>query len=149
MAKPFKMCSLNQVILVGRVTRDPEMRFMPSGAGVLNFSIAVDEFWTDKTTNEKKRATSFFNCDLWGKGAEFHAKTLKKGAAVLVQGSLRSRTWEGKDGSKHYTVEVRGQRVTTLEWESEQGSSGAAPSGDHGASEEPDVPRDQLDDIPF
>jgi single-strand DNA-binding protein len=146
MSKPLKMPQLNEVRLVGRVTRDPDMRYTPSGAGVLNFSIAVDEFWTDKASGEKKKATSFLNCDLWGKGAEFHAKSLKKGAAVLVMGSLRSRTWE-KDGQKHYTVEVRAQRVSTLEWESERGE---APTGDPGAPREPfdELPQDHLDDIP-
>ena len=150
MSKPFKMPQLNEVRLIGRVTRDPEMRYTPSGAGVLNFSVAVDEFWTDKTSGEKKKNTSFLNVSLWGKGAEFHAKTLKKGIAVLVQGSLRSRTWESKGGEKHYAVDVQGQRVSTLEWESEKGDGQSAPAGDPGAGEPEDkLPEEELDQIPF
>ena len=148
MSKAFKMPQMNEVRLIGRLTRDAEMKYIPSGTGVLHFSIACDEFWTDKATNEKKRSTSFFNVDLWGKGAEFHAKTLKKGAAVLVMGSLRSRTWEGKDGAKHYTVEVRGQRVSTLEWEPREGEAQTGNPGASGGEPFDQIPQDNLDDIP-
>lgn len=148
MSKPFKQPMFNEVRLIGRVTRDPDLKYTTGGAAVLNFSIAVDEFWTDKATDEKKRYTSFFHCQVWGKAAEYQAKSLKKGIAVLVQGSLRSRSYE-KDGTKHYVVEVRGQRVSTLEWESDNSGGQSAPTGDHGAGEEPDIPKDQLDDIPF
>jgi len=148
MSKPFKMPMMNEVRLVGRVTRDPELKYISSGAAVLNFSIAVDEFWTDKATDEKQKYTSFFNCQVWGKAAEYQAKSLKKGIAVLVQGSLRSRSYE-KDGVKHYVVEIRAQRVSTLEWESDNSGGQSAPSGERGAAEEPELPRDEIDSIPF
>ena len=124
------------------------MRYTPSGAGVLHFGVAVDEFWTDKATGEKKKYTSFFGVDLWGKGAEFHAKTLKKGAAVLVMGSLRFRSWEDKEGGKRSVVEIRGQRVSTLEWEEKDSGSGQ-PAGEPSRREPFDeIPQDNLDDIP-
>jgi single-strand DNA-binding protein len=135
MAGSLKMPMLNAVTLIGRVCSDPDMRHTAGGSGVLNFRIVVDEFWTDKTSGEKKKASSFFSVDLWGKGAEFHAKTLHKGSPVLVQGSLRSRSWE-KDGQKHTVVEIRGQRVSTLEWDSEKG---AEQSAEPPAEEEPPV----------
>lgn len=147
MSKPFKMPQLNEVTLVGRLTMEPDLRYTPSGAAVLGLRIACDRFWRDKTSNESKKETSYFNCNVWGKAAEYHGKTLKKGMAVLVCGELRSRSWDdNKSGEKRYAVDIVAQRVSALEWESEKDGS---PSGDHGTNEEPDTPNDQLSDIPF
>jgi len=141
---PIRLGSLNVVILLGRVTMDPDLRYTPSGAAVLGFRIAVDRAWRDKATDEWKREASFFQVNLWGQSAERLSKTMRKGSAVLVEGQLRSRTWEGKDGEKRYVVEIHSSRTQVLDKQESAPGPGAGP-----AEEEPDVPKDQLDDIPF
>jgi len=141
---PLRLGSLNVVILLGRVTMDPDLRYTPSGAAVLGFRIAVDRAWRDKTTDEWKREASFFQVNLWGQAAERLSKTMRKGSAVLVEGQLRSRTWEGKDGEKHYAVDINSTRTQVLDKQEFAPGPGAGPT-----EEEPDVPKDQLDDIPF
>ena len=141
---PLRLGSLNVVLLLGRVTMDPDLRYTPSGAAVLGFRIAVDRAWRDKATDEWKREASFFQVNLWGQAAERLSKTMRKGSAVLVEGQLRSRTWEGKDGEKHYAVDINSTRTQVLDKQEFAPGPGAPPT-----EEEPDVPKDQLDDIPF
>ena len=141
---PLRLGSLNVVLLMGRVTMDPDLRYTPSGAALLGFSIAVDRAWRDKATDEWKREASFFQVKLWGQAAERLSKTMRKGSAVLVEGQLRSRTWEGKDGEKRYVVEIHSSRTQVLDKQEFAPESASGPS-----VEEPDVPKDQLDDIPF
>lgn len=141
---PLRLGSLNVVLLLGRVTMDPDLRYTPSGAAVLGYRIAVNRRWLDKQSNEWKEDTSFFNVNIWGQSAERLSKTMRKGSAVLVEGQLRSRSWEGKDGEKRYVVEINSTRTQVLDKLDYAAGPGAAP-----AEEEPDVPKDQLDDIPF
>jgi single-strand DNA-binding protein len=141
---PIRLGNLNVVLLMGRVTMDPDLRYTPSGAAVLGFRIAVDRSWRDKATDEWKREASFFQVNLWGQSAERLSKTMRKGSAVLVEGQLRSRSWEGKDGEKRYVVEIHSMRTQVLDKPDFAPSAGTGP-----AEEEPDVPKDQLDDIPF
>ena len=141
---PLRLGSLNVVILLGRVTMDPDLRYTPSGAAVLGFRIAVDRAWRDKATDEWKREASFFQVNLWGQSAERLSKTMRKGSAVLVEGQLRSRSWEGKDGEKKSVVEIHSMRTQVLDKPDFGPGTGATP-----VDEEPDVPKDQLDDIPF
>ena len=141
---PLRLGSLNVVLLLGRVTMDPDLRYTPSGAALLGFSIAVDRAWRDKATDEWKREASFFQVKLWGQAAERLSKTMRKGSAVLVEGQLRSHTWESKDGEKHYVVEINSTRTQVLDKQEFAPEPGAGPS-----AEEPDVPKDQLDDFPF
>jgi single-strand DNA-binding protein len=125
---------------------DPDLRYTPGGAAVLGFRIAVDRVWRDKQTNEWKREASFFQVNLWGQAAERLSKTMHKGSALLVEGQLRSRSWEGKDGEKRYVVEVHSTRTQVLDKTEFGTDSGPLPGP---VEEEPDVPKDQLDDIPF
>jgi single-strand DNA-binding protein len=141
---PLRLGSLNVVLLMGRVTMDPDLRYTPSGAAVLGYRIAVNRRWLDKQSNEWKEDTSFFNVNIWGQSAERLSKTMRKGSAVLVEGQLRSRSWEGKDGEKRYAVEVNSTRTQVLD----KIDYAAAPSAGP-VEEEPDIPKDQLDDIPF
>jgi len=141
---PLRLGSLNVVMLLGRVTMDPDLRYTPSGAAVLGFRIAVDRVWRDKATDEWKREASFFQVNLWGQAAERLSKTMRKGSAVLVEGQLRSRSWEGKDGEKKSVVEIHSSRTQVLDKQEFAPEQSSAPS-----VEEPDVPKDQLDDIPF
>jgi single-strand DNA-binding protein len=141
---PLRLGSLNVVMLLGRVTMDPDLRYTPSGAAVLGFRIAVDRVWRDKATDEWKREASFFQVNLWGQAAERLSKTMRKGSAVLVEGQLRSRSWEGKDGEKKSVVEIHSSRTQVLDKQEFAPEQSSGP-----AEEEPNVPKDQLDDIPF
>jgi single-strand DNA-binding protein len=141
---PIRLGSLNYVVLLGRVTMDPDLRYTPSGAAVLGYRIAVNRRWLDKQSNEWKEDTSFFNVNIWGQSAERLSKTMRKGSAVLVEGQLRSRSWEGKDGEKRYVVEINSTRTQVLDKAEFPSGPGAGP-----VEEEPDIPKDQLDDIPF
>ena len=94
------MGSVNKVILVGNLGRDAELRYTPSGAAVLNFSIATTETWKDKTTNEKKESTEWHKVVLWGRVAESLNEYLVKGKQVYVEGRLQTRQWEDKEGQK-------------------------------------------------
>ena len=144
MSKPLKLPSLNSLTIVGRLCADCDLRYTPSGAAVLGFRIACDRYFRKKDANETTKETSFFNANIWGQSAERLSKELRKESAVLVEGSLRSRSWE-KDGQKHYAVEINASRVSALEW-SEEKAEGGQPAEQ---GREPDVPRDQIDDIPF
>jgi single-strand DNA-binding protein len=127
------MASYNHVVLLGNLTRDPELKFLPSGTAVCEFSIAVNRRWTDKTTNEKKEEVSFFDCVCWGKGGETFAKYMTKGKPCLIDGELRQERWEDKDGGKRSRVKVNVQGFQFLggkrDDDSAPASSEAAPEG--------------------
>jgi single-strand DNA-binding protein len=97
--------SMNKVFLLGNLTRDPELRYVPSGAAVANFTIAVNRVYKDKT-GEKKEQASFVKVVVWGKMAEICGEYLTKGRPVLVEGRLQSRSWEGQDGQKRSALDV-------------------------------------------
>ena len=104
---------MNQVILIGRLTRDPELRFIPnSGTAVARFSLAVNR----EFKKEGQPDADFFNIVVWGKSAENCANYLKKGRLVAVNGNMRNNNYEDKNGVKHYNVEVVANRVEILEW---------------------------------
>ena len=138
---------LNSVQLIGRLTMDPDLRYTPSGAAVLGFRIAVDRVWKDKTTDDWKKDTSFFSGNLWGPAAERQMKVLRKGSPVIVEGQLRSRSWEGKEGEKHYVVEINATRVQSFEKKPKDDAPATEPQGP--GEQEPDTPKDVLDDVPF
>lgn len=104
---------MNQVILIGRLTRDPELRFIPSsGTAVARFSLAVNR----EIKREGQPDADFFNVVVWGKTAENCANYLKKGRLCAVNGSLRNNNYEDKNGVKHYNIEINANRVEFLEW---------------------------------
>ncbi len=105
--------SVNKVILVGRLGKDPESRTIDNGTMVVNFTIATSESYKDKTTGEKKENTEWHNIVLWRGLAEVAAKYLHKGDLVYVEGKIRTRSWE-KDGITRYTTEVIGDNMTML-----------------------------------
>ncbi|MDI6785896.1 MAG: single-stranded DNA-binding protein [bacterium] len=107
------MASLNRVILLGNLTRDPELRFTPSGSPVSRFSIAINRIYTT-TSGEKKEEVDFIPIVVWGKQAENCSQYLNKGSLVLVDGRLRQSSWETKEGEKRYAIEVIAQRVQFL-----------------------------------
>ena len=105
--------SLNKVLLMGNLTRDPELRYIPSGQAVTSFSIAVNRVYLSQS-GEKKEEVSFIRCVVWGKRAEVCNEYLKKGSPVFVEGRLQSRSWEAQDGTKRSTIEVVALNVQFL-----------------------------------
>ncbi|HEY5898544.1 MAG TPA: single-stranded DNA-binding protein [Burkholderiales bacterium] len=100
------MASVNKVILVGNLGRDPETKYMPDGAAITNVSIATSHQWTDKASGEKKEETEWHRVMFRGRLAEIAGEYLKKGSQVYVEGRLRTRKWQDKEGHDRYTTEI-------------------------------------------
>jgi single-strand DNA-binding protein len=147
--------SVNKVILVGNLGKDPEVRRMTSGDPVVNLSIATSESWRDKASGEKKEKTEWHRVVIFNKNlADVAEKYLKKGAKVYVEGQLQTRKWTDKDGAEKYSTEIvlqnfRGE-LTMLDGRS-GGEGGGGFGGKSGAGEAPaSFQRDEMDDeIPF
>ena len=107
------MASVNKVILVGNLGRDPEVRYTPGGSAVANFTLATTDRWNDPS-GEKKERTEWHRIVVWGKQAEIAGEYLRKGRQIYVEGSLQTREWTDRDGNKRYTTEVRAQRFQML-----------------------------------
>jgi single-strand DNA-binding protein len=125
------MASVNKVILVGNLGRDPETRYMPDGGAVTNVSIATTESWKDKTSGEKQEKTEWHRVAFFGKLAEIAGEYLKKGSQVYVEGRLQTRKWQDKDGADRYTTEIVADRMQMLG--SRQGMGGGAGGEREGA----------------
>jgi len=136
---------LNSVILLGRLTADPDLRYTPRGVPVCSFRIAVNRRLLDKESNEWRDETYFFTVNTFAQTAERIGERLKKGSAVLIQGELRSRSWETPTGEKRVAVEIFGRSVQLLDRSIPIETS----EPEQPTDEEPDIPKDQLDDIPF
>ncbi|WP_324317848.1 single-stranded DNA-binding protein [Povalibacter sp.] len=117
---------INKVILVGNLGKDPEVRYMPSGKAVTSFSIATSESWTDKSTGDKQERTEWHNIVLFDKLGEIAGEYLRKGSQVYIEGSLRTRKWQDKEGKDRYTTEIVGRDMQML------GSRGGAGGGSGG-----------------
>jgi single-strand DNA-binding protein len=148
--------SVNKVILVGNLGKDPEVRRMTSGDPVVNLSIATSESWRDKASGEKKEKTEWHRVVIFNKNlADVAEKYLRKGAKVYLEGSLQTRKWTDKDGAEKYSTEVVLQNfngtLVMLDGRSGGGEGGYAGGGRIGASEAPaSFQRDEMDDeIPF
>ena len=127
------MASVNKVILVGNLGRDPELRYIQSGQAVANFSLATSDRWRDKEGNNQER-TEWHRIVVWGKSAENCAQYLQKGRSVYVEGRLQTREWEDKEGNKRQTTEVVAQAVQFLGGRGGAGGdSGGGPAGDSGS----------------
>jgi single-strand DNA-binding protein len=120
------MASVNKVIIVGNLGRDPEMRSFPSGDRVANVTIATTDRWKDKTSGEMKEATEWHRVVFNGRLAEIAGEYLRKGSQVYVEGSLRTRKWTDKDGIDKYTTEIRADQMQMLGKREGMG----APTGD-------------------
>jgi single-strand DNA-binding protein len=120
------MASVNKVIIVGNLGKDPEVRSFPSGDRVANVTIATTDKWKDKQSNEMREATEWHRVVFNGRLAEIVEQYLRKGSQVYVEGSLRTRKWTDKDGVDKYTTEIRADQMQMLG--SRQGMGG--PSGD-------------------
>jgi single-strand DNA-binding protein len=132
------MASINKVIVVGNLGADPETRFLPSGEAVTNIRVATTDKWKDKASGEMKEATEWHRISFFGRLAEVAGEYLKKGSQVYVEGSLRTRKWQDKDGQDRYSTEIRGDVMQMLgrrEGGGEPRSSGGG--GDMGDRGEP------------
>ena len=126
------MASVNKVILVGNLGRDPELRYIPSGQAVANFTLATNERWRDKEGNNQER-TEWHRIVVWGKSAENCAQYLQKGRSVYIEGKLQTQEWEDKEGNKRKTTEVVAQTVQFLGGRG-GAEPGGGPAGDSGSS---------------
>ena len=148
--------SVNKVILIGNLGKDPEVRRMTSGEPIVNLSLATSETWRDKASGERKEKTEWHRVVIFNKNlAEVAEKYLRKGSKVYVEGSLQTRKWTDKDGAEKYSTEVvlqnfRGE-LTMLDSRGGGGEGGGFGGGRSGAGESPaSFQRDEMDDeIPF
>lgn len=125
------MASLNKVLLIGNLTKDPELRYTPNGTAVANLRLAVNRKFKDRT-GELKEDTCFVTVTAWDKQAEACNQYLTKGRPVFVEGMLQSRSWETPDKQKRSTIDVRAERIQFL---GGQGKGEAGVSGDNGGAE--------------
>jgi len=148
--------SINKVILIGNLGKDPEVRHLESGVAVCNFSIATGETYKDRNSGEKVTHTEWHNIVLWRGLAEVAEKYLKKGAKIYIEGKLRTRSWQDQEGNTRYTTEILGDNMTML-GKSEPNSSPAASSQSMKASKKKEEPLGnefsnpdvENDDLPF
>ncbi len=129
--------SVNKVILIGNLGRDPEVRYTPSGQAVANFTVATNEAWTDKA-GQKQERTEWHRVVVWGKAAENCGEYLSKGRSVYVEGRLQTREWTNKEGAKQYTTEVVANPVGGVVF------LGGGDRGSRGASRGGGAPADDL-----
>lgn len=108
------MASLNRVQLIGNLGRDPETKYLPSGDAVTNISIATSEKWKDKASGEEHEHTEWHRINFWGRLAEVAGEYLKKGSQVYVEGSIKTRKWQDREGQDRYTTEIRADRMVML-----------------------------------
>ena len=123
------MASVNKVIIVGNLGKDPEVRYTPNGDSVTNVTIATTDTWKDKGTGEKKEATEWHRVVFFGKLAEIAGQYLKKGRQVYVEGALRTRKWTDKDGQEKYSTEIRADSMQMLGGRQGMGGPGAGSGG--------------------
>jgi single-strand DNA-binding protein len=154
------MASINKVILIGNLGKDPETRYAPSGAAITNVRIATSRSWKDKTSGERKEETEWHSVVFYDRLAEIAGEYLKKGRSVYVEGRLKTRKWQDKEGQDRYTTEVIAENMQLL-GSREGGASGGA-EFEAPAAREPAAARsgggarkpaggfdDMDDDIPF
>ena len=122
---------INKVIIVGNCGQDPETRYLPSGGAVTNISIATSEAWKDKTSGEQQERTEWHRVVFFNRLGEIAGEYLKKGSKVYVEGSLRTRKWQGQDGSDRYTTEIVASEMQMLDSRGGQ-EGGYSPQQDSG-----------------
>lgn len=138
------MSSVNKVILIGNVGKDPDVKFTPGGQAVANFTIACNEQWKDKA-GEKQERVEWIRIVAWGKLAELCGQYLQKGRQVYIEGKMQTREWTDKENVKKWTTEVVAKEVTFLG----KGEGRAEPAGAPAPDSAPGNPGPGEDDIPF
>jgi single-strand DNA-binding protein len=144
--------SLNKVFLMGNLTRDPELRYIPSGTAVANFTLAINRPYKD-SSGEKKEEVSFIKIVVWGRMAEICGEYLTKGRPVLVEGRLKSRSWETEDGQKRSALDVVASNVQFLGSRSDRNGGGAGADREYSGNKVKSIDVDQQqsggEEIPF
>ena len=145
--------SLNKVILIGNLGRDPEVRYMPNGEAVCNFSIATSETWNDRQSGQRQERTEWHNITMYRRLAEIAGQYLKKGSQVYIEGRIQSRKYTGKDGIERTAYEIIGSEMKMLGGGNDGGQQNAqhtppAPPSRQ-APATPAQPVDDIDEIPF
>lgn len=158
---------VNKVILVGNCGQDPEVRYMPSGGAVTNISIATSESWKDKNTGDQQERTEWHRVVFFNRLAEIVEQYVKKGTKLYVEGSLRTRKWQGQDGQDRYTTEIVASEMQMLDSRGSQGgyeqqsgasmappppqqsSSQQSPQSNQSSGQTQNADWDVGDDIPF
>lgn len=142
----LRLGMLNYVAIMGRATREVELKYTPKGNPICNLSVAVNRRYQDKTTQEWKDEPSFFNVTVWGQQAERCAERIKKGSALIIEGSLRSRSWTNQAGEKRSVVEIVARRVQILDKLGTEPEAGSVPEE---SIDETNVSPENVDDLPF
>lgn len=141
---------LNRVMIIGRLTRDPELRSIPSGQSVVTVGVATNRMWVDKS-GQKQKQVEFHNVVMWSKLAEIAGQYLKKGSKVYVEGRLQTREWTGQDGVKHTRTEVVAENMIMLDSRSQTEVGGVARSASTPPVSSGEVIEEEVkvEDIPF
>jgi single-strand DNA-binding protein len=126
---------INKVIIVGNLGGDPETRYMPSGSAVTNITVATNESWKDKQTGEQKERTEWHKVAMFNRLAEIAAEYLRKGSQVYIEGKLRTRKWQGKDGQDRYTTEIVADEMQMLGGRGGAGGGGGSFGGGGGGQQ--------------
>lgn len=136
------MSSINKVIIIGNLGKDPEMRYTQDGKAIANLTVATSDVWKDKQTGEKKEKTEWHRVTFFDKLAEIAGKYLKKGSKIYLEGKLQTRKWQDKDGQDRYTTEILGNEMKML-----------SPKGEGETQRQPAPPpaasNDFDDEVPF
>ena len=133
----LRLHTLNDVKMIGRLTRDPELRYTPQGTPVCHFRVAVSRSYKDRNSSEWKEEVAFVPCSVWRETAERCGQRLKKGSPVFIEGRLKSRDWTTKEGQKRFELEVDILKIQFLEMAGEGPSSAEVVSEDPGADSSP------------
>ncbi len=144
------MASLNKVMLIGNLGKDPEVRYTTSGTAVASFSVATTEKYKNKS-GEWEEKTEWHNVTLWARLAEIAGEYLSKGKTVYIEGRLQTRKWQDKEGKDRYTTEIVGEKMQMLSAKGDGGgkSGGGRAGGEPTAAYDDPVSYNQDDDIPF
>lgn len=143
------MAGINKVILIGRLGRDPEVRYTADGTAIANFSIATSEEWKDKGTGEKKERTEWHRIVAFRRLGEICGEYLSKGRQVYIEGRLQTRDWQDKDGIKRYTTEIVASQMQMLGSRESYDNKGASGFQKDEIPPGSEFPNSQDDDIPF
>jgi single-strand DNA-binding protein len=142
------MASFNKVILLGNLTRDPQVRYTPSGTAVADIGLAVNRVWTDRQSNTRNEETTFVDVTLWGRQAEVAGEYLSKGRSVLIEGRLHLDQWEDREsGQKRSKLKVVCEQMTMVGGRNE-GSSRGGPGGRQSGGQQSDAPDESSYDEP-
>lgn len=131
------MASVNKVILIGNLGRDPEVRYAPSGSAICNVTIATSRSWKDKTSGERQEETEWHRVVFYDRLAEIAGEYLKKGKSVYIEGRLKTRKWTDKEGVEKYTTEIIAQEMTMLGGREGGGGGGGDDMGEGGGMSRP------------